>query len=646
MQRVTRCGPAARIVLGVSMAMTISDAVVHALIDWGVDTVFGLPGDGINGFMEALRKAQDRIRYVHVRHEESAALAACAYAKFSGRLGVCFSTAAPGAIHMLNGLYDAKIDQAPVLAITGMTYHDLIGTHYLQDMNQDYLFQDVAIYNQRIMGPAHVENVVNLACRAALSHRAVSHICIPIDYQIAEMSEQKRSKRNLPGHEADAFQAPIRIPQRAELEKAAALFRGKKKIAILAGAGARGAREELEQAAERLAAPIVKALLGKDCVPDDSPYTTGGTGVVGTRPSWNVFKDCDALLIVGSSFPYIEFLPDPGQAVGVQIDDKPERIGLRYPVEMGLVGDAKATLRELLGFLPRNRDRGFLKRAQQETREWWALMEERGTRREKPMKPQVITWNLSQMLKDDAIVTGDSGTVTTWIARMRLRKHQKFSFSGTLCSMAAGLPYAIGAQMAFPRRQVVAFTGDGSLSMMMGDLATLVQHKLPVKLIVVKNNTLGLIKWEQMIFLGNPEYGVELAPIDFVKVAEGCGLRAVHIEDPNRCHDELKRVLNMDGPVLIECVVDPHEPPAPPVITKEQTKHLAEALARGERSRVPIGLTIGRDMLDESTFAESPYGVVGRVAGIKHGNGNGEEGHEERFESRWGRHGHAGKDRK
>ncbi len=612
--------------------MTISDAVVHTLIDWGVEVVFGLPGDGINGFMEALRKAHRRIRYVHMRHEEAAAMAACGYAKFTGKLGVCFSTAAPGAIHLLNGLYDAKIEQAPVLAITGMTYHDLIGTHYLQDMNQDYLFQDVAIYNQRIMGPAHVENVVNLACRAALSHRAVSHICIPIDYQIADMSDQKRSHRNLPGHESEVFTVPKRIPERAQLEKAAALFRNKKKIAILAGAGARGARGELEQAAERLGAPVVKALLGKDCLPDDSPYCVGGAGVVGTRASWNVFKECDALLIVGSSFPYIEFLPKPGQAVGVQIDDKPERIGLRYPVDLGLVGDAKSTLRELLAFLPRNKDRGFLKKAQKDTREWWALMEERGTRRDKPMKPQAITWNLSKLLKDDAIVCGDSGTVTTWIARMMLRKNQKFSLSGTLCSMAAALPYAIGAQVAFPHRQVVAFTGDGSLSMMMGDLATLAQCKLPVKLIVAKNNTLGLIKWEQMVFLGNPEYGVDLAPIDFVKVAEGCGLKAVHIEDAKSCHHQLKQALNMDGPIVIECVVDPHEPPLPPAITGEQTKHLAEALARGERNRVPIGLTIGRDMLDESTFEASPYGAGARVLGIQHSRGGKEEEKEEEAE--------------
>ena len=594
--------------------MTASDVLVESLVDWGVDTIFGLPGDGINGFMEALRKAKDRIRYIHMRHEEAAAMAACGYAKFSGKLGVCFATAAPGAVHMLNGLYDAKIDQAPVLAISGMTYHDLIGTHYLQDVNQDYLYQDVAIYNQRLMGPAHAKNIVDLACRAALSHRGVAHLALPIDYQSAAMDDQKRSHRNIKGHTSEAFTVPRRIPERSELERAARLLAGKKKIAILAGAGARGAREEVLQLAERLAAPVVKSLLGKDVIPDDSPYTTGGTGVVGTRASSDVFAACDAIVIVGSSFPYIEFLPKPGQAVGVQIDDKPERIGLRYPVDAGLVGDTQATLREWLMYLPRNNDRGFLQQAQKNTVEWWDLMKERGTRTSKPMKPQVVTWNLSELLSDDAIICGDSGTVTTWIARMKLRKNQSFSFSGTLCSMAAALPYAIGAQCAFPRRQVVAFTGDGSLSMMMGDLATLAQHKLPVKIVVMKNNTLGLIKWEQMVFLGNPEYGVELYPIDFVKVAEGCGLKAAHIEDPKHCHDDLKRALAIDGPALIEAVIDPNEPPLPPKITKRQAKHLAEALARGEVNRTPIALTIGRDAIQEIDLPASNFGVLGRAA--------------------------------
>jgi pyruvate dehydrogenase (quinone)/pyruvate oxidase len=597
------------------MGETVSDALLGRLIDWGVDTVFGLPGDGINGFMEALRKRRDEVRFVHTRHEETAALAACSYAKFTGRLGVCLSTAAPGAIHLLNGLYDAKVDQAPVLAITGMTYHDLIGTKYLQDINHDYLFQDVAAFNQRLMGPGHVENLANLACRSALANRTVSHICIPIDYQVMEMDESDRYKRNVPGHTAgaEAFVTPRAVPPRAHLERAAELLRGRRQVAILAGAGARGAGAELERMAETLGAVIVKALLGKDSVPDDSPYVAGGTGIVGTRPSQEAFQRCDALIIVGSSFPYIEFLPPPGQPVCVQIDDKAERIGLRHPADVGLVGDARLTLQELLPLLERVEDRSFLEEMQGSIRDWWDLMEERGTRPDTPMKPQVPLWHLHELLDDDAIVCGDSGTVTTWIARWRLRARQRFSFSGTMCSMMAALPYAIGAQSAHPGRQVVAYTGDGSLTMMMGELATIAQHGLPVKVIVNKNNTLGLIKWEQQIFLGNPEYGVGFNDVDFVRIAEGCGLHGVRIDDPARCRDQLAGALAHDGPVLVECVTDPDEPPHPPQVTRDQAKMLAEAMIHGEDRRARIALTMGRDMLAESDFAASPYGVPARI---------------------------------
>jgi pyruvate dehydrogenase (quinone)/pyruvate oxidase len=306
-------------------------------------------------------------------------------------------------------------------------------------------------------------------------------------------------------------------------------------------------------------------------------------------------------------------LPKPGQAVGIQIDDRPERIGLRFPVALGLVGDAAATLRALLDYLPRNPDRAFLEKAQEGVREWDALMEERGTREDVPMKPQVVTWNLAQLLQDDAILCGDSGTITTWMARMKLRGSQRFSFSGTLCSMAAALPYAIGAQIAYPGRQVVALTGDGAFSMMMGDFVTLAQYKLPVKVIVFKNNTLGLIKWEQMIFLGNPEYGNDLHPIDFVKVAEACGGKGIRIEDPRRCRDQLEAALVLDGPVLVEAVVDPDEPPVPPTIPADEARNLAAALARGEPNRKRIALTISRGILDESTLRASPFGFAGRV---------------------------------
>jgi pyruvate dehydrogenase (quinone)/pyruvate oxidase len=595
------------------MSETASDLLVERLLDWGVDAIFGLPGDGINGLMEALRQRQDRIRYVHVRHEEVAAMAAVGYAKFTGKLGVCFSTAGPGAIHLANGLLDARLEGAPLLAITGMTYHDLIGTHYLQDFDTDHLYANLAAYSQRIMGPEHIHNVLDMACRTALSRRAPAHIAFPIDYQTADAADLMRYKRNVPGHTTAAFRRPVRTPPDDDLARAAELLRGRARIAILAGQGARGAGDELEALAETLGAPIIKASLGKDCVPDDSPFTTGGIGVIGTRPSQDAVEGCEALVIVGSSMPYIEFLPPPGQAVCVQIDDQPERIGLRYPADVGLVGDAKATLQELLPMLERNRSRSFLEQAQDGMREWWELMEHRGTRDDVPMKPQVVAWELSRALADDAIVCGDSGQVTTWVTQMRLRRGQRFSFSGTNCSMAAALPYAIGAQVAYPDRQVVAFTGDGSLTMQMGDLATLMQERLPVKLIVCKNNTLGLIKWEQMVFIGNPEYGVDVAPVDFVKIAEGCGARAFHIDEPGSCGEVLREALAAPGPVVVEAVVDGNEPPLPPKITPDQAKALATALARGEEQRRRIGMTIGHEMIDERTFSASPYGVVERV---------------------------------
>ncbi|MGE5134843.1 MAG: thiamine pyrophosphate-dependent enzyme [Gemmatimonadota bacterium] len=594
---------------------TASDVLVDRLIEWGVDTIFGLPGDGINGFMDALRTRQDRIRYIHVRHEEVAAMAAVGYAKFTGKLGVCFATSGPGAVHLMNGLLDARVEQAPLLAITGMTYHDLAGTSYLQDINTDYLMNDVALYNQRIMGPQHVVNVTDYACRTALAQRGPAHLAFPIDYQAAPADSGTRYMRNVPGHTSTAFQNPVRVPERALLEQAAQLLSGKAKVAILAGAGARGAGAELEEVADKLGAPIIKAQLGKDCVPDDSPFTTGPIGLVGSRPSEEALAGCEALLIAGSTMPYIEYYPEPGQAVCVQIDDKPERIGLRYPADIGLCGDARATLRELLPLLARNDDRAFLEQAQAGMRAWWELMEERGTSTDVPMHPQVPAWALNAALAGDAVVCGDSGTVTTWAARqIRTRRGQLFSFSGTNCSMAAGLPYAIGAQAAYPGRQVVVFTGDGSLTMQLGDFLTCVQHGLPVKVVVISNNTLGLIKWEQMVFLGNPEYGVNMAPFDFVKFAEACGARGIRIEDPRRCGEQLAEALAWDGPAIIECVTDEHEPPYPAKIKKDQVQKLASALREGTPNRRRIALQMVRDMLDESSFEASPaHPVPGKL---------------------------------
>jgi len=592
---------------------TASDQLVERLIEWGIDVVFGLPGDGINGVMEALRTHQDQIRFVHVRHEETAALAACAYGKLTGRPAACLSTAAPGAVHLMNGLYDARIDQAPVVAITGMTYHDVIGTHFLQDINHDFALQDACVYSQRIMGEAHVLPVVDMAVRSAIAQRGPAAIAFPIDIQSGESVTGDRSIKNIEGHNAVTAIDGRRIPPADRIKQAADVLAGGSKTVIFIGAGARGAGDQVEALAEKLGAPIVKAMLGKDAVPDDSPYCLGGYAMVGTRPSQNALQSCDTLLIVGSSSPYMEFLPSPGQARGVQIDDRPERIGLRYPVEVGLAGDARLTLEALLTHVEHRSDRSFLDQAQHEMEDWRALQAERAQRDEPPIAPDAIPYHLGRSMADRAILCGDSGTVTTWAARTELRRGQMFSFSGTMCSMMAALPYAIGAQVAHPDRQVVALTGDGSLTMMMGELATLAQYDLPVKVVVMRNDVLGLIKWEQMAFLGNPQYGTELAPVDFAKVAEACGLRGHRIEDPASVGEQLEAALNEPGPALIEAVVDPHSMPMTPTINSEHAKGLAWAMARGEHNREQIALTMSRVLASEMSYETSPAGVLTRA---------------------------------
>ena len=584
------------------MAKTAADILIEGLIDWGVDTVYGLPGDGINGIMEALRTHQEQIRFIQVRHEESAAFMACAHAKYTGKMGVCLATSGPGAVHLLNGLYDAKLDGQPVLAITGMPFHDLSDTFTQQDVATDRLFMDVAAYNTRVMGPSHVENVVELACRTATVYRKVAHIGFPTDIQDMKASRKEASKRNVEGHASLVHSDSGHQPSENDLKRAAEILNNGKKIAILAGQGALKATDALEQTADKLGAPIVKALLGKAAVPDDSPFTTGGIGLLGTRPSQEALETCDTLLIGGSSLPYIEFLPKPGKAKAVQIDYDPIKIGLRYDVEVGLVGDSRRTLEALLPLLTRKQDRSFLEKAQKGMKEWWELMSKRATHPDKPMKPQVIAHELGKRLRDNAIVSSDSGTITTWWARhIKAKRGQLYSCSGTLATMAPGLPYTIAAQLAYPNRQCVAFIGDGGFTMLMGELVTAVKYKLPIVVCVIKNNTLGQIKWEQMVFLGNPEFGVDLQPIDFVKFAEACGAVGFRIDDPNDCGAILDRALaaNVNGPVVIEAVVDPFEAPMPAKVTLEQASKFAESLVRGEPNRDKIVATQISDKVRE-----------------------------------------------
>ena len=570
--------------------MNASDILVERLIDWGVNAIFGLPGDGINGVFEALRKRQNEIRFIHVRHEEAAAFAACSYAKFTGRIGVCIATSGPGGIHLLNGLYDAKMDQAPVLAITGMQHSDVIGTFSQQDVELDKLFMDACVYNERVMNGAHMESVADLAVRSAITRRGVAHITIPVDVQVQEV-KTGRSPRNPVNHTSTVPAYPEHTPPPVDLEHAADVLNRGKRVAILAGQGALHATEELETIADRLGAPIIKALLGKAAVPDDSPYTTGGIGLLGTEPSQDALEACDTLFIVGSSFPYIEFLPKPGSVKCVQVEIDPQRVSLRHPADVALVGDTRVCLRALIPLLKQH-DRGFLKRAQKGKAHWEKVLEQRGTNPAQPMRPDVVGWELGKRIPHEAIITSDSGTITTWWARyVPALRGQKHSCSGNLATMACGLPYAIGAAVAFPDRPVYCIIGDGGLSMLLGELITIAAYKLNIKIVVIKNNTLGQIKWEQMVFLGNPEFACDLFPADFVRIAQGCGVEAIHIEESLRCGQQLDAVVNRPGPVLIEAAVDQFTPPMPAKIKASQAARFAEALMRGEPNRTKIVLT-------------------------------------------------------
>jgi len=582
------------------MSRTVADLLVTRLIDWGVEAIFGLPGDGVNGIFEALRTHQDKIRFIQVRHEEAAAFAAVGYAKYTGRLGVCLATSGPGGIHLLNGLYDAKCDGQPVLAITGHTFHDLIGTHYQQDVDLDKLFMDVAAYNERVMGPAHVQNVLDEAIKTALARRTVAHITIPKDVQDWTDSDAERSDANIAQHSADIYAPACPLPPAALLQQAAAIINEGSKVVILAGRGCLNARTELLQLAERIGGVIIKPLLGKAVVPDDSPFTTGGIGLLGTAPSQDAMKSCDTLLMLGTSFPYLEFYPKPGKARTVQVDIEPTRIGLRHPAEVGLVGDCRDVLRELLPLLNEKSDRSFLNEAQENMRKWNELLEIRGTRTDMPMKPQVVAYELNKLLRNDAIVSADSGTIATWAARyIQIRDGMQFSLSGTLATMANSLPYSVGAAIAYPQRQIICIVGDGGFTMLMGEMATLVKYGLPVKVIIFKNNVLGMIKWEQIVLEGNPQFGVELQPIDFAAYARACGAGGFTIEDPATAPQILREALEYDGPAVVEAVIDPSEPPLPGNVTVKQAIKFAEAIVRGQKDRWEIIKTVAEDRIRE-----------------------------------------------
>ncbi len=571
------------------MATTAAELLIERLSAWGVDTIFGFAGDAIADVLEVLRRNPERMRFVEVRHEEAAAFAACGYAKFTGRLGVCMATSGPGGVHLINGLYDAKGSDAPVLAITGQTWSQLIGTSYQQEVALERLFMDVAAYTERVMNADNLPRVLDAAIKTSLSRRTVSHVNVPRDVWKQTPSQGDASDAALPNLLRDLFTSEHPLPSQAALQRAAEVVNAGRRVAIMAGRGCLGAREELLQLADKVAAPIIKPLLGKAVVPDDSPYTTGGIGLLGTSASVDALRECDTLLIIGSAFPYFDFYPKPGRAKTVQVDIDPTRIGLRHPVDVGLVGDSRDVLRALLPLVERKADRSFLEKAQERMRHWNRLMETRGTNPAKPLKPQVVFHELSKLLADDAIITCDAGTDVTWVGRhVRIRDRMEFALTGILATMACSLPYSIGAAVAYPGRQVICVAGDGGLTMLMGELATLVKYKLPVKVIVVKNNALNQVRWEQIVQFGYPEYAVELQPIDFAAVARACGAAGYTLDDPAQVPAVLREALAQPGPALVEAVVDPNEPPMPGRITTDQAIGLAESLARGQANRWQI----------------------------------------------------------
>jgi pyruvate dehydrogenase (quinone)/pyruvate oxidase len=584
------------------MSKIASELLVERLIDWGVDTVFGLPGDGINGIMEGLRRNEHHIRFVLVAHEEAAAFMASGYAKSTGRLGVCLATSGPGGIHLLNGLYDAKLDHQPVLAITGMQETELLGTGYQQEVHLEKLYMDVARFNEMAIVPVEIPALVDRAVKTSLAHRTVSHITVPNDVQIANADAMPFSgpAPARPPSTAPVFPAMPVVPPSEDIRRAASVLGEGRSVVMLVGAGAIGAGPEVMEAAELLASPVVKSLSGKGAVPDRHPLVIGGVGLLGTRPSAEAMDACDTLFMVGTNFPYTKHLPEPGKARVVQIDADPVRAGNRLPTEVALVGDAKATLRALIPLLRRTADRGFLETAQKDMERWRSDLEALEEPSRDPIQPQYLARVVDRLADDDAILSSDSGTIATWAARhFDIRGDRKFMLSGNLASMAPAVPYAIASQVAHPGRQCIAFVGDGGFAMLMGEFMTAVEHKLPIKVVVVNNGSLGQILWEQMV-LGYPEYGVRRRrPMHFADWARACGGLGFSVDTPGDVEGAIKEAFAFEGAALVDVAVNPDEPPMPPRVTREQATKFAQAFLRGQPRKRPIATTLFRDKLDQ-----------------------------------------------
>jgi pyruvate dehydrogenase (quinone) len=571
----------------------VADYLLSRLKEWGVERVFAYPGDGINGILAAWGRAGDQPMFVQARHEEMAAFEAVGYAKFTGRFGVCMATSGPGAIHLLNGLYDAKLDHVPVVAIVGQTAQSAMGGSYQQEVDLISLYKDVASeYVQMVTVPEQLPNVLDRAIRIALAERAPTAIIIPSDVQGLEYSAPTHAFKMVPS--SLGIDWPTVVPDDAAIRRAADILNAGEKVAILAGTGARAARAEVEQIADLLGAGVAKPLLGKDVLSDELPYVTGSIGLLGTRPSYEMMMDCDTLLTIGSNFPYTQFLPAFGQARAVQIDIDGKYIGMRYPYEVNLVGDAGATLRALLPLVRRKQDRSWRESIEDKVSRWWEVMRAEAMVDADPINPMRLFHELSPLLPDNAIIAADSGSSANWYARqLQFRGDMRGSLSGTLATMGPGVPYGIGAKFGHPERPVVVFAGDGA--MQMNGLAELITIKhywrqwTDPRLIVavLHNNDLNQVTWEMRAMEGAPSFlpSQSLPDVDYAAFAASLGLHGVTVDKPGQITGAWQQALAADRPTVLDVHTDPDVPPIPPHSTYEQMKDAAGALLKGDSSR-------------------------------------------------------------
>ena len=573
------------------MNATVGDFLVQRLHQWGVRRIFGYPGDGINGVLGSLQRARDKIEFVQVRHEEMAAFMAAAHAKFTGELGVCLSTGGPGATHLLTGLYDAKCDHMPVLAIAGQAPRTARGAHYQQELNLDRMFADVAAFVQEAEVPSQVRMLVDRAIRIAKAENAVSVIVLPGDLQDLDYEEPPRKHGAVPT--GVGYSRPLIVPGYEDMRRAAQVLNAGEKVAMLIGAGALDARDEVIAVAETLKAGVAKALLGKAAAPDTVSWVTGAIGLLGTKPSYDMMMECDTLLMVGSGFPYSEFLPREGQARGVQIDVDASMLSMRFPMEVNLHGDAAVTLRELLPLLEEKTDHRWRDRIENGVSDWWRLLESRARAPANPINPQLVTWELSPRLPDDAIITCDSGSCANWYARdIKIRGEMMCSLSGGLASMGAAVPYAIAAKFAHPSRPVIALVGDGAMQMNnMAELITVAKYwrdwVSPKWICCVFNNEdLNQVTWEQRVMQGNPKFEATqtIPDVPYHRFAESIGLAGIFVDDPANLASAWDAAFAADRPVVLEVKTDPEVPPLPSHISFEQARNFAATLLKGDPS--------------------------------------------------------------